>query len=336
MTYQDTLNEPKILVSMIAYREKYLAESVKDCYEKASNPTRLIFSIVSEQPLDSLHADLSFIPSDQLIYRKYDLSEYRGVLWSRHKTTEVDKPYDYILYTCGHNRFANSWDELAIFEYKKAYSYSDKPVLTFAAPEIFYSSEGEALINTARGRTLNYRRGVLDKDYVPGYGWSSQFPVEDVNDVVEETYLQYSWVFANKDYVKEVPLDPEINYHAEEIYMTVKTWCAGWRMFASPVIMYYHDTVKEYPKEQLSRMTTHRPWSDLNKEAFWQQSDETMIKLNNLLSGRTSEASKECIQKYCEFSGLDPKWCEYDPNYDKLEYDRHAQSFREGPAFKLI
>ena len=111
----------KILVSMIAYREKYLEQSVKDCYEKADNPQNLIFSVVSEQAKESLHADLSFIPKNQLIYRKYDLSEYRGVLWSRHKTTEVSANYDYILYTCGHNRFAKSWDTKVFTEYKKAF-----------------------------------------------------------------------------------------------------------------------------------------------------------------------------------------------------------------------
>jgi hypothetical protein len=248
----------------------------------------------------------------------------------------VDLAYDYILYTCGHNRFADGWDQLVLSEYQKALSYADKPVLTFAAPEIFYSANEEVSLDESRGRTRNYYRGKLDQEYVPGHGWSSQQPVPDGVGLLEETYLQYSWVFASKDYVEDVPLDPNINYHAEEIYMTIKSWCAGWRMYASPVIMYYHDTIKEYPREEFSRMTTHRPWSDLNKKAFWKQSDETMIRLNNLLSGRTEIATKECIQKYCEFSGLNPKWCEYNPNYDKLGYDRHAQSFREGPAFQLI
>lgn len=321
---------------MIAYREKYLAESVKDCYEKASNPERLIFSIVSEQHLDSLHADLSFIPKNQLIYRKYDLSEYRGVLWSRHKTTEVDLDYDHILYTCGHNRFAKSWDTLTLAEYSKAKAHSAKPVLTFAAPEIFYSEDEKAIIGSSNGRTKNHWRSTLDEDYVPGHGWSSQKPIPDIDDVLEETYLQYSWVFASKDYVDEVPLDPDINYHAEEIYMTVKTWCAGWRMYASPVIMYYHDTVKKYPKEVLSRMATHRPWADINKDAFWKQSDETMLKLNELLSGNTKYASKEEINEYCKFSGLNPEWCKPNKNYDKLDYQRHAEDFRRRPAFPLI
>lgn len=329
----------KILVSMIAYRERYLAESVRDCWEKADYPERLLFSVVSEQHLSELHANLDFIPADQIIYRKYDLSEYRGVLWSRSKTTDVSFEYDYILFTCGHNKFAQSWDSLVIEEHHKATEYSDKAILTFAAPELFYDSNGNAILESDRGKRANHFRGKLDETYVPGYGWSSQKEVPQTNDVVEEIYLQYSWVFGPKKYVDEVPLDPDINYHAEEIYMTIQTWCRGWRMFATPVIMYYHDTEKRYPGEDLSRMDTHRPWSDINKDAFWAQSDASMIKLNQLLSGtlegKFGGISSEHVKAYCNFSGLNPKWCEPNPNYNSIKLRRHAEDFRDMPAFQL-
>lgn len=341
MTFPGTSTYPKILVSMIAYRERYLAESVKDCYEKAEHPERLVFSIVSEQHKDELHAKLDFIPQGQIVYRKYDLSTYRGVLWSRNKTTEVDFDYDYILFTCGHNRFAPSWDELTIAEHKKTLKYSNKAVITVAAPELFYSDSDEAIknVDASRGRARNYWRSTLDNDYVPGYGWSTQTEVPQTDDVFEETYLQYSWVFAPKAYVDEVPLDPDMNYHGEEIYMSVQTWCRGWRMYSTPVIMYYHDTQKIYPGEQLPRMDTHRPWSDINKDAFWAQSDDSMLKLNNLLSGRLDGKYGGIrpidIQAYCDFSGLNKKWCEYDPNYHKLPLKRHAEDFRSRPPFDL-
>ncbi len=322
----------KILVSMIAYREKYLEESVRDCYEKADNPENLIFSIVSEQAKDDFHADLSFIPENQLIYKKYDLSEYRGVLWSRHETTKVDINYDYILYTCGHNRYVESWDSLVFEEYQKALKKSDKALITVAAPEVFFDENNDPIFGLDRGRTKNYWRNTISKDYVPGYGWPEQSEVPETNDVLEETYVQFSWVFGPKEYVDKVPLDPDMNYHGEEIYTTIQTWCRGWRMFATPVIMYYHDTQKEYPGEVVSRMATHRPWSDGNKDKFWAQSDRSMLKLNQLLSGTLAGPyggiSKNLIEEYCNFSGLNKKWCEYDPNYDKLALPRHAQDFR--------
>lgn len=322
----------KILVSMIAYREKYLGQSVRDCYEKADNPQNLIFSIVSEQAKEDMHPDLSFIPDNQLIYRKYDLSEYRGVLWSRHKTTEVPVDYDYILYTCGHNRFVKSWDTKVFTEYQKALKKSEKALITVAAPEVFFDKNDNPIFGLSKGRIKNYWRGKFNGEYIPGYGWPEQTEVPETDDVLEETYIQFSWVFGPKKYVEEAPLDPDMNYHGEEIYTTIQTWCRGWRMFTTPVVMYYHDTQKEYPNEEVSRMATHRPWSDGNKNAFWKQSDDSMIKLNSLLSGNLTGKyggiSSTLIKSYCKFSGLNEKWCEFNPNYDKLGLPRHAEDFR--------
>lgn len=318
---------------MIAYREKYLAESVRDCYEKADNPKNLIFSIVSEQAREELHADLSFIPDSQLIYKKYDLSEYRGVLWSRHETTKVEADYSHILYTCGHNRYAKSWDTTVFTEYGKALKKSDKALITVAAPEVFFDKNHNPIFGLDRGRTKNYWRSTISEGYIPGYGWPEQVPVPETDDVLEETYVQFSWVFGPKAYVDEVPLDPDMNYHGEEIYTTIQTWCRGWRLFATPAIMYYHDTQKEYPDEVVSRMATHRPWSDGNKDYFWKQSDESMLKLNLLLSGKLEGKyggiSELDIEQYCNFSGLDKKWCEYNPQYDKLNVKRHGEDFRD-------
>lgn len=328
-------HEPKILVSMIAYREKNLGQSVRDCYEKAANPENLVFSIVSEQSREELHPDLSFIPDAQIYYRKYDLSEYRGVLWSRSKTTEVDVEYDYILYTCGHNLFAESWDQITLSEHEKAKKKSDKVLLTVYGPEYSFSDEGSITYGYEDGTTANHYRPKISHGYVPGHGFpdTTLMPADD--GLLQDFYLQFSWVFAPKQYVVEVPLDPDMNYHGEEIYVTVQSWCRGWRFYASPKLSHYHDTNKKYPGEVLPRMATHRPWSDKNKEAFWAQSDRSMIKLNMLLSGELEGAygniSKEQVLEYCRASGLDVKWCVKNKEYDRLEKQRHAEDFRYRP-----
>lgn len=320
---------------MIAYREKNLARSVKSCYEAADDPESLYFSIVAEQSKEALHDDLSFIPPSQILYRKYDLSEYRGVLWSRSKTAEVSVNYDYILYTCGHNLFVSGWDTLALEEYKKAATKADKALVTVTGPSFHY----ESLETTVQDAQVNLYRPSLPESYVPGHGFPPQIEISTTEGLVEDTYVQFSWVFAPKKYVEEVPLDPDMNYHGEEIYVTVQSWCRGWRFFATPKILYYHDTNKEYPGEDQPRMTTHRPWSDINKDAFWKQSDESMVKLNSLLSGnlvgKYGDISKKEVLKYCNFSGLNKNWCENNLDYDKLKYKRHAEDFRHSLPLPL-
>ena len=331
------MSNPKILVSMIAYREKYLEESVRSCYFSAKNPENLFFSVVSEQEVETLHANLDFIPKSQIEYQKFDLSTYRGVLWSREKTISnaLNFDYDYILYTCGHNKFVENWDADNISLYKKLKNITDKPVITIAGPSFVPDRNWDIAAKDVH----NDYRPTIDSDYIPGHGFPKQIPVPDGAEWVEDIYLQFSWVFAEKKFVEEVPLDPDMNYHGEEIYTTIHAWHQGWKFFSTSKVFYYHDTDKKYDGELLPRMTTHRPWSDINKDSFWAQSDQSMLKLNSLLSGnlqgKYGNISKESILEYCSISGLDPKWCEYNPNYDKLEAERHAQFFRDRAPFTL-
>ena len=316
---------------MIAYRERNLAESVKDCLEKAEHPENLFFSIVSEQSLDSQHADLSFVSPEKIIYRKYDLSEYRSIMWSRHKTTEVDFDYDYILYTCGHNLFAQGWDTLVLNAISSANKYSEKAIITSSGPEYEYTENGDITYEPRSGRTMNKYRPQIPSDFVPGYGFPNSLQAEvptDV-DIIEDVYMQWSWVFAPKQYVLEVPIDVEMGYHGEEIYLTVLSWCRGWRFFATPSVLYFHDTYKEYPGEDESRMISHRPWADVNQKAFWEHSDESMRRLNKLLSGSLySDVTLNKVLEYCDYSGLNKEYCRPYDDYSKLGLERHAEPLK--------
>ena len=322
---------PKILVSMIAYRERYLEKSIKDCLEKADNPENIYFSVVSEQSESHLHPDLSFVDQDRLIYRKYDLSEYRGIMWSRNKTTEVDFDYDYVLFTCGHNMFAPNWDKISIEEQQKASLLNEKAIITSSGPEFEYNPDGKIVLDPRSGRTRNKYRPSIPNDYVPGYGFpnSLQQDVPETSEVLQDAYMQWSWVFAPKSYVIDASIDPEMGYHGEEIYLTVIAWSRGWRFFATPQILYYHDTYKEYPGETRSRMETHRPWIDINQKSFWEHSDRSMRRLNKLLSGQLyGDVTKEKVLKFCEETGLNSRYCEPFDDYSDIGLLRHAEDLR--------
>jgi hypothetical protein len=323
---------PKIVLAMIAYRERYLAESIRDCLDKAANPEDLIFSVVSEQATEDLHPDLSFVPANQLVYRKYDLSEFRGITWSRKTAAEdLDIDYDYMLWTCGHNIYAPRWDEIVVTEHTKATSKFPKAIITSSGPEFEYEADGSITYVPRSGRTMNKYRPAISPDYVPGYGFpnSLQAEIPETDDVIQDAYMQWSWVFAPKEYVKDVPIEAEVGYHGEELYSTVIAWARGWRFFATPEVLYYHDTYKEYPGESGSRMDTKRPWIDLNQKAFWDHSDVALDRLNQLLSGELyKDVSKEAVLAFCSETGMNPEICKRRHDYHKLGLEKHAEGFR--------
>lgn len=331
----------KILVSMLAYREKDLLGAVRSLWDNAYNKDGLIFSIVSEQSKPELHADLSFIPKDQLVYHKLDLSEYRGVMWSRWKTSQVELDYDYFFQTCGHNIFVKDWDLVSIKEYNKAKEMAghDKVILTVSGAEYSIASDGRIMIDDVpSGRTQNSYHRHINDTYIPGYGFPDVTWFTD--DLLEPAvYWQGSYIFTTKNYLNEVPFDPDMSYHGEEIYLTIQSWCRGWRFWATPKIIYYHLTVKKYPGEANPRHVTHRPWADQNKVAFWEQSSRSMIKLNKLLSGNLEgeygNISLDSVLDYCRVSGLNRKWTMYDPKYDKLGLYQMGLNLKNSPPVLL-
>jgi hypothetical protein len=333
----------KILVSIIAYKEADLAGTVRDCYDKAKNKDSLIFSIVEEND-PSLFSNLDFIPSDQLIYKKFDLSTYRGILWARDLTTKNNAEYDYVLYMCGHTRFEKDWDEVCVNAYKNILTENkiEKAIISFHAPLFAVNEDGSLEFEKNPGPKVNiyYPRLDTTKDFgyefAPGYWFPEAAEVPRDKSFTESYWINFTWCFASKDFVSEVPFDRSIGWTAEEIYCSVQAWCKGWRIFAIPNIIYRHHTVRKYPGDKDIRNNTHRPWADKNKDAYWENVDYSILKLNRLLSSRlnpddTFFIDRSKILEYCDQSGLNPKYTEYDPEYHKLDKYQQNKHLREAP-----
>jgi len=332
----------KILVSIISYKEGDLRGTVLDCYNKAKNKKDLMFSIVEEH-YPEFYSDLSFVPENQILYSKFDLSEYRGILWARDLTTkQVASDYDYVLFICGHTRFEQDWDVICLLEYAKAKAKSEtgKAVLTFCPPDFEYNDDWSIKYKN-RVETNLYHPSIEGYDprtqspseFIPGYWFPmGHVPPED-EDVHENYWVHFTWCFAEKSYVDEVPLDPEMNFNGEEPYVSLQSWGRGWRMFATSKIFSYHHLSRKYPGEKLSRYNTARPWADDKKKYHWEHSKNAMLKLNLLFSGRLTgvygDIPLEVTQEYCRKSGISLKMTEYNPDYDKVDGYQHMMSIRD-------
>lgn len=332
-----------ILVSIISYKEKDLLGTVKSCWENAERKEDIYFSIVEEHYPDKF-VNLDFIPSNQIRYEKYDLSKYRGILWARNRSVEIDIDYDYILYICGHTQFEKGWDKKCLTEYKKAQDKSEtgKAILTFCPVEYKYNDDWtintsdierkHSLYSPKLDITWNPKTNSYG-DYIPGYWFPIGQPVPENGDVTENYWVHFTWCFAEKKFVEEVPLDPFMNFNGEEPYITVQAWCRGWRMYATPVQLGYHHFTRIYPDSPQPKHWTDSTYTDDKKDEHWKNSDESMIKLNLLLSGnlkgKYGDISKDQVLDFCKTSGLNEKWTEYNPQYDKIDGYQHMMGHRD-------
>lgn len=333
----------KTLISVISYKEGDLRGTILDCYSKASNKEDLFFSIVEEH-YPEFYSDLSFIPEDQILYKKFDLSEFRGILWARDLTTkEIPFEYDYVLFICGHTRFEQDWDITCLLEYTKAKAKSEtgKAILTFCSPDFEYNNDWSIKYKDKVTKNIYHPtlsngfdpRTQSKSEFIPGYWFARADAVPDDEDVHEGYWVHFTWCFADKSFIIEVPLDPEMNFNGEEPYVTLQSWARGWRMFATSKILYYHHRTRNYPGEQKSRYETARPWADDKKKDYWEHSRKAMLKLNLLFSGRLKDKygniPLEITQDFCKKSGIDLKWTEYNPNYDKIDGYQHMMGIKD-------
>jgi hypothetical protein len=101
-------------------------------------------------------------------------------------------------------------------------------------------------------------------------------------------------------------------------------------MFATGKNLYWHHRVRQYPGDAQPRHITHRPWVDRNKQAYWEQSDASMLKLNRLLSGKLEgiygDIDLETVLNFCNKSGLNKEYTIYDPEYDKKDLYQHGKT----------
>ena len=319
-----------ILVSIIAYKERDLAGTVRDCWDKAIDKDNIYFSIVEEYEEFS---DLSFIPVTQITHQKYDTSEYRGILWARKKTTEIDVNYDYVLYICGHTRFLAGWDETCLSKYDLITRdiQDQRVIITNHGP--VYEINEDFSINTDPGYGFGHNTSYfpswdITKDhnipFAPGY-WFPKPELVPKTPYTEHYWLCFTWLFSSRQYVEEFPLDPAISWNVEEPYSSIISSIRGYRFFAIPDIIYYHHTVRKYPDKDLADNSTSRPWVDDKKQKYREHADESLKRLNLLLSGNYQDISIDQILDFCRKSKLNPMWTKFDENYHLLDGYQNIQ-----------
>ena len=319
-----------ILVCIIAYKEKDLYGTVKDCWDKAEHRENLFFSIVEE---DDKHSDLSFIPESQIKYQKYDTSEYRGILWARSKTLDVNVEYDYVLHTCGHMRFEYGWDSTCIKKYNmiKSDCKYDKIAVSMFPPVYEICDDFSIKIKgVTSGPEVNtfFPSWNTTKDFgvsfAPGYWFPNVEFLNQSKSYSEHFWINFVWFFTGPNYHQDVQFDKDIAWNVEEPYTSFISIYKGYRFFAIPEIIAYHHTWRKFPDEEKPLNHTSRPWVDDKKINYRDHANKSLIKLNGLLSGN-SFINIEDVYEICEKIGLSKEWTEFNSEYDKIKGRQHMQ-----------
>ncbi len=295
----------KTLVSIVNYCDPEFYSTVRSLWENAEEPENLIFSLVSE---DTVKYDFPFIPSKQLVYRHFDLSEYRGGLcWARNLATKVDQEYDYFIQFDSHTYATFGWDIKAIELYKTL--PDGKNIISYCPPDYEINQDGS--INTSVYPNIS----LLASDFtrlIPGFTFPG-YSLLDLGEVRAGIWVTCCYLFAPKAWVEEVGISERSAFNTEEFSLSLRTFAKGWKVYARGGRDVFHHSSHRQPDGVVTRRDL-RPWADERKEKYWEHVKKATTAVSSLMAG-LEDVPKEKVEEFLDLIGLSKSYLKYDPEY---------------------
>lgn len=241
------MNE-KILISIVSYKEIELENTVHSLYLHAKYRDRLLFSVVSQA---ENHPDLSLIPPSQLRYTMFFPEESWGVSWARSIAQSHFSDYEYYLQLDAHMFSEPDWDVKIINTFNEAKRKHKNPVLTAYPARYRLEASGERYIYPGQRHASPVVSGSRFRVW-PDHKFFDEF--------TEVFYLQGACLFATRQFVEEVPIDPEVDFFAEEPTLSIRAFAKGYQVVNFLTPMFYH----LYVPERNLIGSNIKPWNDGN------------------------------------------------------------------------
>ncbi len=286
-----------IFISVASYRDLDLVNTITNCYNNAQNKGNLFFSIFS-QAEDGEHADLSFIPDNQIRYRKSHWSESNGVCWAR-SITNSDIFGMYFLQIDSHTRFINNWDVEIKTNYRIVKNFwGDRTIIT-NYPDPFEIVDGKDVIAQYSSlKKISPFWNDSEKMLLGKIPWDD---VIDIDKGDEVFYIGAGFIFTTTDVIKDLPYDKDLYFYGEEATLAIRAYTRGIRMVC-PNKKYIFSHYNPQGVKRQTHWADHKDWHIINTRSI--------NKALSILSGNKSFGiygieSTELYNKYQKIIGVD-------------------------------
>ncbi|MEO5340765.1 MAG: hypothetical protein H7837_09675 [Magnetococcus sp. MYC-9] len=251
-------HQQTLFVSVASYRDSECPWTLADLFAKARYPERIfvgvLWQVAPEDP-DTL-CEIPVRPA-QVRGIRVDAASSLGVCWARSRIqAELWQGEDYYLQIDSHSRFAPQWDVILLESL--AACPSPKPVLTthpigYEPPDTLTPD----LLPILLAGRFNDAGVLMPK----AKGLSLPF----VPDRPAPTaFIGAGLVFGASALVREVPYDPNLYFHGEEVSLAVRLWTHGYDLFNPHRVILYHDYTDRGRRRHWS---DHQDWPTLNRRS---------------------------------------------------------------------
>lgn len=252
--------QDKIYIQIASYRDPELLPTIADALDKAEYPKNLVFGICWQHSpydewdnLDLYREDPRFRIIDM------DYRDAKGVPYARNLLNKSWKDEKYTLQLDSHHRFEKNWDTelIKILEDLRKDGYK-KPLLSSYLPSYDPQNDPGGRINEP---------WIMEFDRFAPEGPVHFLPhtideFRDLNKPVPSRFMSGHFIFADGKFCQEVEYDPTYYFHGEEINLAVRSYMAGYDLFAPHRTFVWH----EYTREgKIKHWDDHSDWSARDK-----------------------------------------------------------------------
>ncbi len=287
-----------IYVQIAAYRDPELLPTLADCLEKAKHPENLRFGIAwQHSPYEEWDHLTEYKDDDRFKILDIDYRDARGPCFARHLLNEHYGGETYTLQLDSHHRFIQDWDVILIemLEQLRSDGYK-RPLLTSYLPSYDPS-------NDPAGRVLSPWSLEFDR-------FAPESPVhflphtidnfKELNKPIMARFCSGHFMFADGSFVKDVPYDPTYYFHGEEINLSVRSYMAGYDLFAPHQVVIWHEYTRNNKKKHWD---DHSNWPELDKQSH--QHNKEILGIDNASSDKKLKKHKRTLKQYEMYAGLE-------------------------------
>ena len=247
------MNE-KIFISICAFNEKDLEQTVLSAIHNAVNPNRLFFGIFE----CSSHGKFTNFENNKNIYHlKATYNAPFGVGLPRLNSSMLnDREYDFYLQVDAHMLFENNWDTDLIDSYNLISKNHKKVIISTYTPWWYHNKKNEIVLSTNNQviedvknfstnnlffshalRIENKEEGLI-RNYIDVTSKSVEWNDQKIYE--EHFCLSGNFLFSDSFFVKEVMHDPLISWGGDQSVMALRSFTRGYRIFAIKKPIVWH------------------------------------------------------------------------------------------------
>ncbi len=226
--------EARIFVQIPSYRDRECQFTIKDLFEKATQPERVAVGVCWQFDPDADQACFQ-VPvqrPNQVRTLKFHYREAQGLGWARQQAQKLFRGEEYTLQIDAHMRFERGWDESLIRMLKQC--AGEKNILSHYPPSFVppdrYQLESIPYMYPGR---INDAGIPMEKSFTFNTAIAPPAPIPNY-------FVAGGMIFAPSQLFSEVPPDPHVYFWGEQISTALRAWTRGWDIYSPNQNTMYH------------------------------------------------------------------------------------------------